>query len=121
MMRSRQGRGRFTAGLPAACLVALTAALVTCGNADWSAPPRFDGAGYAVLAEAWLTGQGYRSIDHPDRPRHVHFPPGYPLVLASTWWVFGRSAAAAHVASCLCTVGASLAAWRWFRRLMDGP
>ena len=24
------------------------------------------------------SGQGYRAIDHPDRPRHAHFPPGYP-------------------------------------------
>ena len=31
------------------------------------APPRFDGAGYAVLARSLASGQGYREIDHPDR------------------------------------------------------
>jgi hypothetical protein len=94
---------------------------MTCGNADWSAPPRFDGAGYAVLARALQSGQGYRAIDHPDRPRHTHFPPGYPLVLAFAWWVAGQSATAAHVISTLFTLGACLAAWAWFRRLMARP
>jgi len=94
---------------------------MTCGNADWSAPPRFDGAGYAVLAQALQSGQGYRAIDHPDRPRHAHFPPGYPLVLALAWRVAGKSATAAHVISTLFTLGACLAAWSWFRRLMASP
>jgi hypothetical protein len=52
---------------------------------------------------------------------HAHYPPGYPLVLALTWWLTGTSARAAHLVSTLCTVGASLAAWWWFRRLMAGP
>jgi len=99
--------------------VAFASALAIGGFADWSAPPRFDGAGYAVLARAWLTGQGYRAIDHPDRPRHAHFPPGYPLLLALTWRVTGTSVRAAHIVSGLCTVGATLAAWWWFRRLMS--
>ena len=51
----------------------------------------FDGAGYAVLARAWMSGQGYRAIDHPDGPRHTHFPPGYPSLLAMTWEVTGIS------------------------------
>src|SRR6516164_1943266 len=121
MTRSSQGRGRITSVGVSACLVATSAALMTCGNAVWSAPPRFDGAGYAVLARAWLSGQGYRAIDHPDRPRHAHFPPGYPVLLASTWWLAGESVGAAHAVSTLCTLGACLAAWLWFRRLMSGP
>jgi hypothetical protein len=101
--------------------VAAVSAVAILGDTNWSAPPRFDGAGYAVLARAWLSGQGYRAIDHPDRPRHTHFPPGYPLLLALTWHLAGTSTMAAHVVSALCTVGAALAAWWWFRRLMAGP
>ncbi len=104
-----------------ACLILSVSAGMICGNADWSAPPRFDGAGYAVLAQAWQSGQGYRAIDHPDRPRHAHFPPGYPLVLALAWQVTGKSATAAHILSVLFTLGACLAAWSWFRRLMASP
>src|SRR6478736_2476003 len=106
MTRSSRGWGRMMAAVVSACLVALASALATCGNAVWSAPPRFDGAGYAVLARAWLSGQGYRAIDHPDRPRHAHFPPGYPAFLALVWSATGRSDFAAHVASGLCTLGA---------------
>ena len=100
-------------------LIAVVSALAASGNAVWSAPPRYDGAGYAVLARALLEGQGYRAIDHPDRPRHAHFPPGYPLLLAAAWRLTGTSTATAHAVSVLCTVGASLAAWCWFRRLMS--
>jgi hypothetical protein len=121
MNRSGRARGRIAVVWASAGLIATTSALVTCGQAVWTAPPRFDGAGYAVLARSWLSGQGYRAIDHPDRPRHAHFPPGYPVVLALTWWLAGESARAAHAVSALCAVGASLAAWWWFRRLLSGP
>jgi hypothetical protein len=121
MTLSGPRRRRIRAELTAACLVFFTSAVAICGNADWSALPRFDGAGYAVLAKALTSGQGYRAIDHPDRPRHAHFPPGYPLLLALSWRFTGVSAEAAHVLSSLCTLGATLAAWWWFRRLMPGP
>jgi Dolichyl-phosphate-mannose-protein mannosyltransferase len=122
MSRSRRRRGRMTSMVVAsACLVGSVSTVMTCGNADWSAPPRYDGAGYAVLAQALQSGRGYRAIDHPDRPRHTHFPPGYPLVLALAWRVLGKSATAAHVISTLFTLGACLAAWAWFRRLMASP
>ncbi|QEH38472.1 hypothetical protein OJF2_70750 [Aquisphaera giovannonii] len=101
----------------AACLIAAVAAAATIGQAALSAPPRFDGAGYAVLARSLGEGSGYRAIDHPDRPRHAHFPPGYPAFLAAVWAVTGTSWRAAHLASCACTVAATLLAWLWFRRL----
>jgi hypothetical protein len=64
-----------------------------------------------------MNGQGYRAMDHPDTPLHAHFPPGYPCALAIVWRVTGVSDFAAHLFSCLCTVGATLAAWLWFRRI----
>lgn len=101
----------------AGCLIAVAAAITIAGQGSFHAPPRYDGAGYAVLARSLAEGSGYRAIDHPDRPRHAHFPPGYPAFLALVWSVTGPSATAAHVASSLCAVGATLAAWLWFRRL----
>jgi hypothetical protein len=98
-----------------AALVAAVAAVSVAGSADLDAPPRFDGAGYAVLGEALATGRGYREIDRPGEPRHAHFPPGYPAALAGLWRFTGRSARAAHLLSALCTVAAAVAAWRWFR------
>ena len=121
MPQSRWRRGEVKQSAIAACLVALVSAVNIGFNTLWSAPPRFDGAGYAVLAQSLLRGEGYRAIDHPDRPRHAHFPPGYPLLLALTWGLVGKSAAAGHAVSGLLTVGATLAAWLWFRSFLPCP
>jgi hypothetical protein len=102
-------------------ILAAVAAVAVGWNAGIHAPPRFDGAGYAVLARSLADGAGYREIDHPDRPRHAHFPPGYPLVLAALWRAVGRSAEAAHGLSIACTVAAVLACWRWFRTMYPPP
>ncbi|CAN5822463.1 hypothetical protein BH23PLA1_BH23PLA1_31760 [soil metagenome] len=99
----------------AAVLIVLLAFLAIGGSTSFRVPPRFDGAGYAVLAPSLQSGQGYRSIDHPDRPRHVNFPPGYPAVLAGLWSVTGPSAASAHALSWICVTAAVVLAWRWFR------
>lgn len=86
-------------------------------NIDSTSPPRYDGAGYAVLAESLLTGQGYREIDHPAAPRHAHFPPGYPACLAAVWCLTGRTIVAAHILSLGCVILATLLGWVWFRRM----
>lgn len=119
-MRTAAFAGRYSAhalARPAvsACLIAVASALAIIGQGDFTAPPRYDGAGYAVLARSLAAGTGYRAIDHPDRPRHAHFPPGYPVLLAFVWSLTGPSALAAHLVSSLCTIGATLAAWLWFR------
>jgi hypothetical protein len=100
-----------------AALVALVAAASVGLNTDFRAPPRFDGAGHAVLAEALATGRGYREIDHPDEPRHDNFPPGYPAALAVLFRTYGRSWSAAHALSAGATVAATVAAWCWFRTM----
>lgn len=94
-----------------AVLVAAAAGVAASTRLD--APPRFDGAGYAVLARSLATGQGYRAIDHPDRPLHGHFPPGYPLALAGLWRLTGISVAAAHGFSAACTLAAIGLIGRW--------
>lgn len=85
-------------------------------NADFRSPPRFDGAGYAALGLAVARGEGYREIEHPDRPEHDHFPPAYPALLAAIWRWTGPSFPAAHLLSLACTLGAIAAAWAWFGR-----
>ncbi len=104
-------RRRWLDGL----IVASVAAAATLARADLDAPPRGDGAGYAVLARSLAEGRGYRAIDHPDAPRHAHFPPGYPALLAAVWSLTGVSFRAARVASIACNVAATVVAWRWFR------
>jgi hypothetical protein len=105
---------RLKSDLGAGFLLAIVSAASVGLNTDLQAPPRFDGAGYAVLGEALATGRGYREISDPAAPRHAHFPPGYPAALAVIWRSTGRSVAAAHVFSAACIVAAVLLAWRGF-------
>jgi hypothetical protein len=98
-------------------LLALAAAVSVGLSTDLASPPRFDGAGYAVLGEALASGRGYREIDRPGALRHAHFPPGYPAALALLWRIAGRSVAAAHGFSAACMVASVLLAWRWFTAL----
>ena len=111
----RRGPGRAT--LLHGLAVMSLAMVAILGNTRFDAPPRFDGAGYAVLARSLAEGRGYREIDHPDAPPHAHYPPGYPLGLAGLWTLTGPSTRVAHGFSFACALGATLAAWLWFRRL----
>ena len=42
---------------------------------------------YMILAKAIRSGQGYRFINLPGAPAGVHYPPGYPLLLAALSFV----------------------------------
>jgi hypothetical protein len=118
MARLRPRRIAISSKWKSGLLVGIASAAFTVGNACWFGPPRYDGAGYAVLARALMTGQCYRAIDQSDRPRHAHFPPGFPVLLASTWRLSTSPVCAFHVLSVACTLGATIASWWWFRRLM---
>lgn len=113
----RKRRVWWSRSAPSGAIIGALATLAIAANTGFEAPPRFDGAGYAVLARSWLEGRGYREIDHPDAPPHAHYPPGYSLALAALWGLTGPSARAAHAFSIACTVGATIAAWAWFRGL----
>jgi Gpi18-like mannosyltransferase len=43
---------------------------------------------YVLLAKALASGQGYRWLHLPGTPAAIHFPPGYPAVLALLWTLF---------------------------------
>src|SRR5258707_8858372 len=77
--RGSGGRGamrriprRLGSALGPGVLPAVASAASVGLNTELSAPPRFDGAGYAVLGEALAEGRGYREIDLPGSPRHAH-------------------------------------------------
>lgn len=112
-MKSRRWSGRLLT-LAVIAFVALGFGLA---NTRFTAPPRFDGAGYAVLARSLVEGRTYRDWDHPDRPRHTHFPPGYPLVLAGAWSVLGERVQVAHAINLLFEATAVVLAALWFREL----
>ncbi|OYV71814.1 MAG: hypothetical protein B7Z72_06135, partial [Gemmatimonadetes bacterium 21-71-4] len=47
----------------------------------------YDDGLYAILAKSLATGHGYRFLNLPGAPAAVHYPPGYPLLLALFWKV----------------------------------
>ncbi|HEY7234365.1 MAG TPA: hypothetical protein VH539_09475 [Gemmatimonadaceae bacterium] len=47
-----------------------------------------DDSMYVLLAKALATGHGYRWLHLPGTPAAIHFPPGYPAVLALLWTLF---------------------------------
>jgi Dolichyl-phosphate-mannose-protein mannosyltransferase len=47
-----------------------------------------DDSVYVALAKALATGSGLRYLNLPGTPWATHFPPGYPLLLASLWRIF---------------------------------
>ena len=119
-MRARQwSLGRLGGRWFGAMLITATTLVSVLSQVDLREPPRFDGAGYSVLAEALATHHGYRAVDHPDAPRHGHFPPGFPLALAFWFRVSGRSVVTAHLFSVACATLAVLTAWLWFRRMFS--
>jgi MFS family permease len=98
-------------------IVGLIAFVTIASRTSWDSPPRFDGAGYVVLARSISEGRGYRAIDHPDAPRHAHFPPGYPLALAMIRLSFGDDVRVVHLFSVICATVATVAAASWFMLL----
>ena len=46
-----------------------------------------DNAGYIILGQALLQGEGYTNIHIPGSPPASHFPPGYPALLALLWFL----------------------------------
>ncbi|GEM_PF-2570440 len=48
-----------------------------------------DSAQYLSLGRALAEGMGYRDTHLPGTPLHVHYPPGFPLLLAGEWLLFG--------------------------------
>jgi len=117
------GRPAFRCGVarraPSDRLAGFVLSAITLGSlllqSHLSAPPRHDGAGYAMLGWSVRTGYGYQDLSHPERPPHTHFPPLYPLILACFFACVGRSAGATHLLSILFTLIATLAFWRWLR------
>ncbi len=99
-------------------LMVVTAGMVGVST-DWGSPPRYDGAGYVILAEGLGSGEGYRELDRPGRPRHAHFPPGFPVVLAGVFRAFGRGWWQAHLVSAAATVAAVGVMGAWFGTLYE--
>lgn len=73
-----------------------------------------DNAGYYILGQALLQGEGYTNIHIPGTPPASHFPPGYPALLAVAM-LFGKSFTWLKVVNGI-LLGAGL--W-WFRTIAE--
>ncbi|MFI5234304.1 MAG: glycosyltransferase family 39 protein [Gemmatimonadales bacterium] len=71
-------------------LTAALAGLPVFGLVLWAspgAPPGvyFDDGLYTILGRSLATGQGLRYLNLPGAPLALHYPPGYPALLALLW------------------------------------
>ncbi|MDE3053441.1 MAG: hypothetical protein KGL38_09285 [Gemmatimonadota bacterium] len=72
--------------IPAETTVAVLALLVGIVTLNYLPVGGFyDDGLYAILAKSLATGQGYRFLNLPGAPAAVHYPPGYPMLLALFW------------------------------------
>ncbi len=75
--------------IPAETTVAIIAAIVGLLALNYLPVGGFyDDGLYTILAKSLATGHGYRFLNLPGTPAAVHYPPGYPLLLA-LFWKFG--------------------------------
>ena len=47
-----------------------------------------DNAGYYILGNSIASGQGYKNIHLKEKTEHNHFPPGYPLIIATATKIY---------------------------------
>jgi hypothetical protein len=52
---------------------------------------------YVILGKSLATGHGYRFINLPDAPQAVHYPPGYPALIALLWSLWPHFPANAYL------------------------
>lgn len=72
--------------IPAETTVAIIVLIVGLMTVNFLPVGGFYGDGvYTMLAKALATGHGYHVLNIPGEPAAVHYPPGYPLLLAVLW------------------------------------
>jgi len=49
-----------------------------------------DNASYYILGNAIANGDGYTNIQHAEKEAHYHYPPGYPVLIATAATVFSN-------------------------------
>lgn len=47
-----------------------------------------DNASYYILAKSVANGDGYKNIHHSEKEPHIHYPPGYPVIVAGVIAMF---------------------------------
>lgn len=72
--------------IPAETTTAIIAAIVGLITLNYLPVGGFyDDGLYTILAKSLATGHGFRFLNLPGAPAAVHYPPGYPLLLAVLW------------------------------------
>ena len=72
---------------PLAALAVLSVGLWAIGAAP--AGVFYDDGIYLTLGRALSLGEGFRYLNLPGAPAAIHYPPGYPTLLAICWWLGG--------------------------------
>lgn len=83
----------------------------------------YDDGRYIALAQSLAKGMGFSEIQVPGNPPESQYPPGWPLLL-STWWFiapdFPANAFGFKLISALCALAFSAVNYGWMRWRGDG-
>ena len=92
-----------------AVALALRVAAILLVEVDPRARWGFDMSWYDGVARRLLAGFGYVGVDWAPT---AHWPPGYPLLLAGVYWLFGPSLLAAKLANVVLSAVTVVLTWR---------
>lgn len=67
-----------------------------------------DNASYYILGNTIADGHGYANIQHLEKEAHYHYPPGYPLLIASVSTLFSNDISAIKILNGVFLLGAIL-------------
>ncbi|MEL6533823.1 MAG: glycosyltransferase family 39 protein [Bacteroidota bacterium] len=79
--------------------IAVVFSLLAAYTFDSKVQPFGDNTTYYILGKALAEGEGYHNISQIDKPAHTHFPPGYPVFLASLLQLVGDNPESLKVAN----------------------
>ena len=78
-----------------------------------------DNASYYILGNSIANGDGYTNIQHAEKEAHYHYPPGYPVVVASVAKVFSNDIITIKILNGAFLLGAILVLFFIVKRLTE--
>lgn len=78
-----------------------------------------DNASYYMLGTALANGEGYVNIQHKEKEAHYHYPPGYPVIIASIATLISDDISTIKIGNGILLLGAILLLFFIIKKITD--